>query len=288
TRPSGAASAAFRSTSGTVRNAARSTRSAENAIGRATASGDGRSGGREAWSNPSHQIPPAIAVMESARSAMLFRSTVATSVAIASMAALIPTLRFGPRRQPTIGARNDVANTAVAMTARVVLDCPKKVCWKVDENVRTSATRKRRPMTAKVTSPSIRRATIGLGLGAPGLGESRGGFIDQVADFHDGAEPRVVRHRPHDERAYDVAGDADRDDGRTAALDETLEGRCAIGVAKRVHELLERRRGDDAAFAAGARDRVVAIGELDREAACRDPERVVELARGERARDELA
>src|SRR5438132_1218625 len=122
--------------------------------------------------------------MESARSAMLFRSTVATSVAIASMAALIPTLRFGPRRQPTIGARND------------------------------------------------------------------------------------------------VAGNADRDDGGAAALDEALEGRGAISVAKRVHQLLERRRGDDAALAAGPGDRVVAIGELDREATGGDPERVVELARG--------
>src|SRR5439155_22565251 len=97
---------------------------------------------------------------------MLFRSTVATRVAIASMAALIPTLRFGPRRQPTIGARNDVANTAVAMTARVVLDCPKEVGWYVDENVRTAAMRKRRPMTAKATATSIRRAPIGLGVRA--------------------------------------------------------------------------------------------------------------------------
>src|SRR5436309_14891081 len=101
--------------------------------------------------------------MESARSAMLFRSTVATSVAIASMAALMPTLRFGPRRQPTIGARNDVAKTAVAMRARVVLDCPKKVCWNVDEDVRTSAMREGGPVTAKVTSPRIRGPASGLG-----------------------------------------------------------------------------------------------------------------------------
>ena len=86
---------------------------------------------------------------------MLFRDTVAMSVAIPSIAALKPTLRFGPSRQPTIGARNDVAKTDVAMMARVVFDWPKNVCWNVDEKVRMSVMRKRRPMTAKVTSPTI-------------------------------------------------------------------------------------------------------------------------------------
>ena len=124
TRTSGAASAGFTSTSGTVRNAARSTRSAQNAIGMATANGDGRSAGREAWSSPSHHSPPAMPVIERARSAMLLRSTVATSVAMPSIAALMPTLRFGPRRHPTSGARKEVANTAVAMMASVVLDWP--------------------------------------------------------------------------------------------------------------------------------------------------------------------
>jgi hypothetical protein len=53
---------------------------------------------------------------------MLFGETVARSVAIPSIAALKPTPRFGPSRQPTSGARNEVANSAVAITARVVVD----------------------------------------------------------------------------------------------------------------------------------------------------------------------
>jgi len=92
---------------------------------------------------------------------MLLRATAATSVAMPSIAALMPTLRLGPSRQPTIGARKDVAKTAVAMMARVVLDWPKNVSWKVDENVRMSAMRKRRPMTAKVTSPTIGEGVYG-------------------------------------------------------------------------------------------------------------------------------
>jgi hypothetical protein len=41
------------------------------------------------------------------------------------------------------------------MIARVVLDWPKNVSWNVDEKIRMSAMRKRRPMTAKATSPTI-------------------------------------------------------------------------------------------------------------------------------------
>src|SRR5438093_166139 len=176
--------------------------------------------------------------MESARSAMLFRSTVATSVAIASMAALMPTLRFGPRRQPTIGARNDVANTAVAMMASVVLDWPYKVCWNVDENVRTSAMRKRRPMTAKVTSPTIRRATIGLALRAPGLRESRRGLIDQVADLYDRAEPgpgsRVDAHH-ESSRQTDIGALGHE------VVEDLVRRRC---LGRGVHGWKEGSRGD--------------------------------------------
>ena len=53
---------------------------------------------------------------------MLLGDTVAITVAIPSIAALNATPRFGPSCQPTIGARNDVAKTAVAMIARVVFD----------------------------------------------------------------------------------------------------------------------------------------------------------------------
>src|SRR5437762_11816058 len=148
--------------------------------------------------------------------------------------------------------------------------------------------RKRRPMTAKVTSPTIRRATIGLALRAPGLRESRRGLIDQVADLYDRAEPGLVGHRTHHQGTDDVAGHGDREDRRAAALDEPLEGRGTVGVAERVHELVQRWRGDDAPFATCARDRVVTVGELDRETAYRDPEGVVELACCGRARDELA
>ena len=91
-------------------------------MGSATASGEGRSEGRDAWRSPSHQMPPAMPTVVRARSAMLFGEAVAMSVAIPSRAALIATPRLGPSRHPTSGARNDVANTAVAITARVVLD----------------------------------------------------------------------------------------------------------------------------------------------------------------------
>src|SRR5207247_11321266 len=122
--------------------------------------------------------------------------------------------------------------------------------------------------------------SVGLALRAPGLRESRRGLIDQVAHFDDGAEPGLVRHRTHYQRPDDVARYGDRDDRRAATLNEALERRGAVGVPKRVHELVERRRGHDAPFAARAGDRVVAVGELDREAAGRDPEGVVELASG--------
>src|SRR5207244_10728416 len=95
--------------------------------------------------------------------------------------------------------------------------------------------RKRRPMTAKVTSPTIRRATIGLALRAPGLRESRRGLIDQVADLYDRAEPGLVSHRTHHQGTDDVARHADREDRRAAALAAAPEGRGTVAVAEPAH-----------------------------------------------------
>src|SRR6185369_1009805 len=102
------------------------------------------------------------------------------------------------------------------------------------------------------------------------------------------AESGLVGHRTHDERPDDIARNGDGDDRRATTLDETLERRGAVSITKRVHELVERRRCDDATLAARARDRVVTVGELDREAADGDAERVVQLACRGRVRDELA
>src|SRR5438270_12905552 len=106
--------------------------------------------------------------------------------------------------------------------------------------------RKRRPMTAKVTSPTIRRATIELALRAPGLRESRRGLIDQVADLYDRAEPGLVSHRTHHQGTDDVAGHGDGEDRRAAALDEALKGRGGGGVAGRRHALVQGGRGGGA------------------------------------------
>src|SRR5438552_16788696 len=96
--------------------------------------------------------------------------------------------------------------------------------------------RKRRPMTAKVTSPTIRRATIGLALRAPGLRESRRGHIDQVADLYDRAEPGLVGHRTHHQGTDDVAGHGDRAERRAAAQGEAPEARATGRVAERARE----------------------------------------------------
>src|SRR5437879_11791611 len=97
--------------------------------------------------------------------------------------------------------------------------------------------RKRRPMTAKVTSPTIRRATIGLALRAPGLRESRRGLIDQVADLYDRAEPGLVGHRTHHQGTDDVARHGAREDRRAADRGEATGGRATVAVAERGREL---------------------------------------------------
>ena len=151
-----------RSTTASVRNAARSARSSANAMGRARVSGDTVSAARALCRNASHQNPAASAMTTSTRSIALLRDVVHKNVATTNASEAMPRARAGPRRQATTRARNDVAKTAVAMTASCVVELPKNVCWNVEAKVRMSANRNRRPMTPKVTSPitaGVYRAT---------------------------------------------------------------------------------------------------------------------------------
>src|ERR671922_2302098 len=109
-----------------------------------------------------------------------------------------------------------------------------------------SARRKRIPMTAKVTSLSIGERVYVLAGGLPDLRELRGREVDEAAHALDGARGELLRQRTDDERADDVAGDDDRDDGRLPPADDLLElggGRCR---AEGMHDLVQRRRGHGA------------------------------------------
>src|SRR2546430_16254239 len=117
--------------------------------------------------------------------------------------------------------------------------------------------RKRTPMTAKVTSPTIRRATIGLALRAPGLRESRRGLIDQVADLYDRAEPGLVSHRTHHQGTNDVAGHGDGEDRQAPPLVVLIERRGAGVTAERFDERDQRCRRVEARLGTAGGRRVV-------------------------------
>ena len=97
------------------------------------------------------------------------RDAVARNVAIAKRAALPASARFGPRRHATRMPRNDVAKTLVAMIARLVFGAPKNVCWKVEANVRTSASRKRMPICCSRVPKLAVVAVLAMGRKTPAV-----------------------------------------------------------------------------------------------------------------------
>src|SRR5206468_10187005 len=128
----------------------------------------------------------------------------------------------------------------------------------------------------------------GLSGRLPGSGEALRGLTYAQADRVQGLGRGVVAHRAQDERTNDVTRDRDRDSHGASAAHDPPQGRQAIGVTAVANDLVERGRLDDASLTARAGDRVVAVGELDGEAAGRNPERVVELARLGGAADQVA
>src|SRR6266545_1410509 len=113
-----------RSTTASVRKAARSARSATNASGRARASGEVTSPRRDACRMASHHMPPASATTESARSVQLLRDAVRRNVARPKTAPLMPSPRRGPSAPATMTPRNDVAKTATTMMPSVWVGAP--------------------------------------------------------------------------------------------------------------------------------------------------------------------